>query len=149
MTLDDYTITTDKTRFDIVAIHAFLSQSYWSPGVPLAIVERAIANSLAFGVLLGEEQVGFARVITDRSTFAYLADVYILEAHRGIGLSKRLLQAIRTHEDLQQLRRFLLATKDAHELYARFGFKPLANPARMMEILNPDVYAGLQAPETP
>jgi len=135
-----YTITTDKRRFDLVAIHAFLSQTYWSPGIPIGVVARAIENSLAFGVLLDQEQVGFARVVTDKATFAYLADVYVLEAHRGKGLSKRLLEAIQAHDELQGLRRFLLTTKDAHGLYARFGFKELANPSRMMERWNPNAY---------
>jgi GNAT superfamily N-acetyltransferase len=140
MSLTEYSITTDKRRLDLNAIHAFLSQTYWSPGVPLDVLEKAIENSLAFGVLLGQEQVGFARVVTDKATFAYLADVYVLEAHRGKGLSKRLLEEIQVHEDLQGLRRFLLATKDAHGLYAQFGFQELANPSRMMEKLNPDAY---------
>jgi GNAT superfamily N-acetyltransferase len=140
---DEYTITTDRRRLDPVAIHAFLTQCYWSAGVPIAVVERAILNSLCFGLLHGEEQVGFARVVTDRATFAYLVDVYVLEAHRGKGLSKWLLEVIQGHEDLQGLRRFLLATKDAHRLYTQFGFKELANPSRMMEILNPCVYKAL------
>ena len=137
---DQYTITTDKRQLDLNAIHAFLSQTYWSPGVPKAVVERAIENSLAFGVFKGSEQVGFARVVTDKATFAYLADVYVLEAHRGKGLSKRLLEEIQAHEELQGLRRFLLATKDAHGLYAQFGFKQLANPSLMMERWNPNAY---------
>ena len=132
----DYTITSDPRRMDIVAIHAFLSRSYWSPGVSIQVVERAIANSLAFGILRGDEQVGFGRVITDKATFAYLADVYVLEAHRGKGLAKRLLEAIQAHDDLQGLRRFLLATRDAHGLYAQFGFRELAHPTRMMERRN-------------
>jgi GNAT superfamily N-acetyltransferase len=136
-----YTISTDRTRFDVAAIHAFLARSYWSPGIPLPTVERAIAHSLAFGVFDGVEQVGFARVVTDRATFAYLADVYILEEHRGRGLGRRLVETILAHEDLQGLRRFLLATRDAHALYAEFGFKPLAAPDRMMEIHDPHVYA--------
>jgi GNAT superfamily N-acetyltransferase len=135
-----YTITADVRRFDLVAIHAFLSQSYWSPGVPLSVVEKAIANSLAFGILLGDEQVGFARVVTDRATFGYLADVYVVDTHRGKGLSKRLLEVILAHHDLQGLRRFLLATRDAHSLYAQFGFTPLVNPPRLMEKWNPNVY---------
>ena len=137
---DQYTITTDKRQLDLNAIHAFQSQTYWSPGVPMAVVERAIENSLAFGVFEGNEQVGFARVVTDKATFAYLADVYVLEAHRGKGLSKRLLEEIQAHEELQGLRRFLLATKDAHRLYAQFGFKQLANPSLMMERWNPNAY---------
>ena len=137
----DYTITADQQRFDLIAVHAFLSRSYWSPGVPMAVVEKALANSVAFGLFLGDTQVGLARVVTDKATFAYLADVYVLEAHRGKGLSKRLLEAVLAHDDLQGLRRFLLATKDAHGLYAQFGFKALANPARMMERWHPDAYS--------
>lgn len=106
----------------------------------MVVVEKAIENSLAFGIFLGQEQVGFGRVITDKATFAYLADVYVLEAHRGKGLSKRLLEAILAHEELQGVRRFLLATQDAHGLYARFGFKQLANPSRMMERWNLNAY---------
>lgn len=138
--MTEYEITSDKTRLDVVAIHAFLSQTYWSPGIPLATVQKAIDHSLTFGVYLGAEQVGFARVITDKTTFAYLADVYILDAHRGKGLAKRLVASIQAHAELQGLRRFLLATKDAHGLYEQFGFKPLLNPTRMMEVLNPNTY---------
>src|SRR5256885_15801187 len=105
----DYTITTDRRRLDTAAIHAYLSRSYWSPGIPLPVVERAILNSMPFGLLHGAQQVGFARVVTDKATFAYLADVYVLEAHRGKGLSKWLLETIQAHEELQGLRRFLLA----------------------------------------
>ena len=140
MPVAGYEITTDKRRLNVAAIHAFLSHSYWSPGVPLSVVQRAIDNSLCFGILLQQEQIGFARVITDKATFAYLADVYVLESHRGKGLSKWLLQEIQRHEDLQGLRRFMLATKDAHGLYAAFGFTPLANPSRMMERFDPNVY---------
>lgn len=139
----DYIFTTDASRFDIAAIHAFLSRSYWSPGIPLEIVERTIQNSLCFGVLRGDEQVGFARVITDKTTFAYLADVYILEPHRGKGLSKRLLEMVLSHAELQSLRRFMLVTQDAHSLYSRFGFQELAHPERMMERVNPKVYEAL------
>jgi N-acetylglutamate synthase-like GNAT family acetyltransferase len=142
----DYTFTTDKRALDVAAIHAYLTRSYWSAGVPRAIVERAIANSLCFGVFHRKDQVGFARVITDKATFAYLADVYILEAHRGKGLSKRLLEFIQAQEDLRGLRRFMLATNDAHGLYRQFGFKELANPSRMMEIVNPDIYRDMTPP---
>ncbi len=138
--MSDYEITTDPARFDVQAIHAFLSSSYWSPGVPRAVVERAIENSLCFGVLLGNAQVGFGRVITDRATLAYLADVYVLEEHRGKGLSKRLLDAVVSHPELHGLRRMLLATRDAHTLYAKYGFTPLAAPERMMEVHRPNVY---------
>jgi GNAT superfamily N-acetyltransferase len=136
----EYEISTKPERLDIAVIHAFLTQSYWSPGIPRAVVERAICNSLCFGVYRGAEQIGFARVVTDKATFAYLADVFILEAHRGKGLSKWLMQIVKGHEDLQGLRRFMLGTKDAHDLYKQFEFSELANPSRMMEILKPDVY---------
>jgi GNAT superfamily N-acetyltransferase len=142
--MDAYEITCDKARLDTGAIHRFLSQSYWSPGIPRTIVERAIANSLCFGVLLHQEQVGFARVVTDGATFAYLADVYILPEHRGMGLGSRLMEQVMGHPDLQGLRRFLLATRDAHSLYAKFGFQPLSRPDRIMEIHDPNVYVESQ-----
>lgn len=138
----EYAVSTDAQRFDVAVIHGYLSQSYWSPGIPLAVVERAIANSLCFGVFRGAEQVGFARVVTDRATFAYLADVFILEAHRGKGLAKRLVREILEHGDLQGLRRWLLATRDAHDLYRKFGFKELGHPSSMMEVRDPDAYKG-------
>jgi len=142
-----YEITCDKARLDTGAIHSFLSQSYWSPGIPRAIVERAIANSLCFGVLHESQQVGFARVVTDKATFAYLADLYILPEHRGKGLARRLMDQLIRHPDLQGLRRMLLATRDAHALYAKFGFRPLAAPERFMEVHNPNAYASSeQAP---
>lgn len=138
---DPYEIKNDPARMDVPAIHAFLSQTYWSPDIPMAVVQRAIANSLCFGVFSGNEQVGFARVITDKATFAYLADVYILEAHRGKGLSRRIMEQVIAHPDLQGLRRMLLATRNAHALYAQYGFKPLAAPDRMMEVHRPNAYA--------
>ncbi len=142
--MNTYEISSDPGRLQLDAIHAFLARSYWSPGVPRAVVARAIAHSLCFGIYAGAEQVGFARVVTDRATFAYLADVYVLEAHRGQGLAARLVAHIQAHPDLQGLRRFLLATRDAHGLYARFGFRPVAAPDRLMEIRDPDPYgAGL------
>ena len=132
--VNTYDISTDPSRLQLDAIHAYLTRSYWSPGVPREIVERAIAHSLCFGVYHGESQVGFARVVTDTATFAYLADVYVLEEHRGQGLSRRLVEQIQAHPRLQGLRRFLLATRDAHGLYAQFGFKPVGKPQSMMEI---------------
>ena len=134
--VNTYDISTDPTRLQPAVIHAYLTRSYWSPGIPKEVVERAIANSLCFGIYLGAAQVGFARVVTDKATFAYLADVYVLEEHRGQGLSKRLVETIQSHAELQGLRRFLLATRDAHRLYAQFGFRPLAAPERMMELRN-------------
>lgn len=139
----EYAISTDTKRLDLATIHAYLTQSYWSPGIPRAVVERAVANSLCFGVYRGAEQVGFARVVTDRATVAYLADVFVLEPHRGKGLSKWLMAFIKDHEDLQGLRRFMLATKYAHGLYTQFGFTELANPSLMMEILKTNVYQAL------
>ena len=136
----DYEVSDDKHRLDITVIHAYLTQSYWSPGVPRAVVERAIEGSLCFGVYRQSLQVGFARVVTDKATFAYLADVFVLEAHRGQGLAKRLMQNIAVHPDLQGLRRFMLATRDAHTLYQQFGFTEVAHPSRLMEILRPGVY---------
>jgi GNAT superfamily N-acetyltransferase len=136
-----YEISTDPARFDVTAIHAFLAQSYWSPGVPRSTIERAIANSLCFGAFWQGQQVGFARMVTDRATFAYLCDVYVLEEHRGRGLAQELMNHIVRHPDLQGLRRMMLATRDAHGLYARYGFKPLAAPDLMMEVHRPNVYS--------
>ena len=132
--VNTYDISTDPSRLQLDAIHAYLTRSYWSPGIPKDVVARAIANSMCFGLYLGETQVGFARVVTDQATFAYLADVYVLEAHRGQGLSKRLVAAIQAHPGLQGLRRFMLATRDAHGLYVQFGFNALSKPQSMMEI---------------
>lgn len=147
----EYEISTDPALLDVTVIHTFLTQSYWSPGIPRVVVERAISNSLCFGLYRKAEraspgskaqsqQVGFARVVTDKATFAYLADVFVLDAHRGKGLSKWLIQIIKEHKDLQGLRRFLLATKDAHRLYQQFEFRELSNPSSMLEIVKPDVY---------
>ena len=140
-----YEISSDPARLDLDAIHDFLSQSYWSPGIPRSVVERAIANSLCFGVYRSGVQVGFARVITDKATFAYLAEVFILSEHQGQGLAQRLLTEVLQHPELQGLRRMLLFTRDAHTLYAKFGFKPLANPERVMDLHWPDVYADSKA----
>lgn len=135
-----YEISTDRKRLDIDAIHAFLTQSYWSPGIPRATVARAIENSLCFGAFCDGQQVGFARMVTDKTTFAYLCDVYVLEEHRGRGLSKQLMDHVVKHPDLQGLRRMMLATRDAHGLYAQYGFTPLSAPDRIMEVLRPDIY---------
>ncbi len=143
--MNTYDISTDPSRLQLDAIHAYLTRSYWSPGIPKDVVARGIAHSLCFGVYQAQAQVGFARVITDRASFAYLADVYVLEEHRGQGLSKRLVAEILAHPDLQGLRRVLLATADAHGLYAQFGFQALAAPDRMMEIRNPPAWLRLEA----
>jgi GNAT superfamily N-acetyltransferase len=136
-----FTISTDPARLDVALIHSFLAErSYWARGIPLDVLRRAIAGSLCFGIYEGNQQVGFARAITDRATFAYLGDVFVLETHRGQGLSKWLLECILAHPDLQGLRRFNLVTADAHGLYQAFGFGPLAHPERHLEIVRPDVY---------
>jgi GNAT superfamily N-acetyltransferase len=137
----EYVLVTHPADIDTQAVHAFLTEAYWSRGIPLAVVERAIQNSLCFGFKFQGQQVAFARVITDRATFGYLADVYVLESHRGQGLSKRLMQAIQAHPELQNLRRQMLATRDAHGLYSGFGYKPVATPERLMEIFVPNIYS--------
>ena len=142
--MTNYRISSAHDELDIQLIHDFISRSYWGEGVPRAIIEKAINNSLCFGVFADPGgQVGFARVITDRATFAYLADVFILDTHRGKGLAKKLIAHIAEHPDLQGLRRMMLATRDTHGLYAAYGFKSLANPNTFMEIWNPDVYRNL------
>ncbi|HEY1460495.1 MAG TPA: GNAT family N-acetyltransferase [Casimicrobiaceae bacterium] len=134
-------LSTDPARLDRTLIHEFLSeQSYWATGVPRAVIERAIEHSLCFGVYRQGTQVAFARVVTDHATFAYLADVFVQPAYRGSGIAKWMLGTIVNHPDLQGLRRFILATRDAHGLYARFGFAPLANPGRFLERFAPDPY---------
>ena len=135
-----YEVSTDRSRFDVDLIHNFLCSSYWAADMPRDVLDRAIRHALCFGVLRGQTQVAFARVITDYATFAYLSDLFVVPEHRGRGVSKLLMRSILDHPELQGLRRFLLATKDAHGLYAQFGFKPLANPDDFMSIHNPDVY---------
>ena len=126
---DGFEVSTDPARLDIDRIHRFLTQSYWSPGIPRGVAERAIANSLPFGLYTRSgEQVGFARVVTDRATYAYLADVYVEAERRGGGLGKFLVGCVMAHPELQGMRRWALATADAHGLYARYGFGPPANP---------------------
>ena len=130
----DYFISTDPNQLDLRLIHDFISnQSYWGQGRKLETVQLALDNSLNFGVYKNDEQVGFARVVTDYCTFAWLADVFVVEAHRGVGLSKWLMEVIISHPRLINMRRWVLATKDAHDLYARFGFKPMLQPERWME----------------
>jgi GNAT superfamily N-acetyltransferase len=121
-------------------VHAFLTRSYWAQGVPREVVLRSVRHSLCFGAYDGGRQVAFARVITDRATFAYLADVFVVESHRGRGIARRLMSVIRAHPDLQGLRRWSLATRDAHGLYRQFGFTALASPGLWMELHDPDVY---------
>jgi GNAT superfamily N-acetyltransferase len=130
---DGYLISTDASMLDLEVVHGYLSRSYWAAGVPEDVVRRSIENSLCFGVYWGEEQAGFARVVTDRATFAYLADVFVLDEHRGQGIGKWLLEVILSHPDLQGLRRWMLATRDAHDLYRRYAFTELARPGIFME----------------
>lgn len=141
VTNGEYTISTDKARLDLDVIHDFLTtKTYWSVGVSLDVVERAINNSLCFGVYRDDKQVAFARVITDQATMAYLSDVFVLEEHRGKGLSKWLVEVILDDERLQGLRRFILVTKDAHSLYSRYGFETVETEG-YMEIYQPNVYS--------
>ena len=135
-----FTISTEKEKLDIELIHTFLNRTYWAEGISKETIRRSIEGSLCFGVFENDKQVGFARMITDKATFAYLADVFIIEEYRGRGLSKWLMEIIMSHPDLQGLRRMILATKDAHGLYKQFGFTPLINVDRWMHILDPDVY---------
>ena len=137
---DGFTISTEKEKLDIELIHSFLNRTYWAEGISKETIRRSIEGSLCFGVFENDKQVGFARMITDKATFAYLADVFIIEEYRGRGLSKWLMEVIMSHPDLQGLRRMILATKDAHGLYKQFGFTPLINVDRWMHILDPDVY---------
>lgn len=139
-TKDEFLITTDKRKIDALYIHQFLSRSYWAEGIPLETVEHSIEGSLCFSVVYLNHQVGFARVVTDEATFAYLADVFIDENFRGKGLSRWLMEVIMSYPALQGLRRFMLATRDAHGLYAKFGFEPLTHVDRWMQIHHPDVY---------
>jgi GNAT superfamily N-acetyltransferase len=137
---DTYTISTDPARLDLDLIHQYLTHSYWAEGIPPDLVERSIENSMPFGIFDGERQVGFARVITDRATFAYLADVFVLESHRGRGLSRWLMEVIMAHPELQGLRRWMLATRDAQGLYAKFGFSAPSGPGSLMQILRVGLY---------
>lgn len=136
----EYSISTDPTRLDVEAIHSYLARAYWCEGIPRRTLERAIANSLCFGLFQGKDQVGLARFITDSATYAYLCDVYVLEDHRGKGLGKWLMECVLAHPACPGLRRFSLATRDAHGLYRQFGFRELSKPESMMEILRPDIY---------
>ena len=129
----DYTISCDPKRLDLGVVHGFLTTSYWALGVSEDVVRRSIEHSLCFGVYDHENQVGFARVITDRATFAYLADVFILDSHQGHGLGMWLIETIVAHAELSGLRRWILVTRDAHDLYRKYGFTELRNPERFME----------------
>jgi aspartate racemase len=144
-----YWVSSEPRDIDFAAVHAYLSRSYWSPNIPRALVERAASWSIVFGLFHDTEQIGYARVISDRSTFAYLADVYVLEAHRGQGGARRLMEAVNRHPELQGLRRFMLVTRDAHGLYARHGFEPIRSPERFMQRLQADAFAQPAQPAPP
>jgi GNAT superfamily N-acetyltransferase len=137
---DAFTISTEKERLDREVIHEFLRGSYWAKGIPREMVDRSIENSLCFGLYDGENLVGFARVITDNATFGYLSDVFVLESHRGRGLATWFMEVVLAHPDLRGIRRWMLATADAHGLYRKVGFAALSKPERIMEKLLPDPY---------
>jgi GNAT superfamily N-acetyltransferase len=140
-TRNGFLISTDKSKLDVDVIFDYLSnRSYWAKGVPLEKVKRAIENSMCFGVYDGEILIGFARIITDKATIAYIGDVFILESHRGKGLSKWLMDCILKHPELQGFRRWILLTKDAHGLYKQFGFNAPEEPETYMELRKKDVY---------
>lgn len=135
-----FQISTSLDRLDGDAVHAYLTRSYWAPGIPRDLVERSLRNSLCFGLYEGNRQIGLARVITDGATFAYLCDVYVLEEYRGQGLAKWMMACVRSHPALQGLRRFVLITRDAHGLYEQYDFTPLGKPEGYMEIRRPHAY---------
>ena len=139
---DLYEISTDPARLDINAMHAYLVRSYWSPGIPYATVERAARHSLCFGLYekTTGKQVGLSRVVTDHATFAYLCDVYVLEEHRGRGLGKFMMHTVMAHPALTGARRAMLGTRDAHGLYAQYGFRAPPGDGVLMQILRPDMY---------
>jgi GNAT superfamily N-acetyltransferase len=137
-----YRVSSDPERLQLDVIHGYLSRrSYWAAGIPRDVVQRALRGSLCFGLYDDDRQIGFSRVVTDRATFAYLADVFVLEEYRHRGLGNWMIGCVLAHPDLQGLRRFHLGTRDAHALYARHGFVPLKNPSRFMEIYRPDAYS--------
>jgi GNAT superfamily N-acetyltransferase len=136
----EFVVSTDRSRLDLDMVHGYLASSYWAAGMPRALLERSIENSLIFGIYTPTRQVGFARVISDLATYAYLSDVFVLEEYRGRGLSKWLIECILAHPDLQGLRRFALFTRDARGLYERYGFGPSRSTSVYLERWTPNVY---------
>jgi GNAT superfamily N-acetyltransferase len=136
----EFTVSTDPERLDLDVVYGFLTECYWAKGIPRDVVARSIKNSLCFGLYADGKQVGFARVISDYATYAYIGDVFVLDSFRGAGLGKWLMECIMRHPRLQGLRRWSLVTRDAHGLYAQLGFKPLKEPQNHMELHRPDVY---------
>ena len=141
----EFLLSTDRRRLDLDLVHGFLTKSYWAKGIPREVVARSIENSLCFGVYVGDKQIGFARVISDFATYAYIGDVFVLDSFRGHGLGKWMMQQIMAHPRLQDLRRWSLCTRDAHDLYAQVGFGPPRSPQNYMEKLDPLVYQNSQA----
>ncbi len=137
-----YSLTADRGRIDVEAVHAFLTRSFWASGISRELVAKSIAHSLCFGVFDRQAQVAFARVVTDRATYAYLCDVYVLAAYRGKGLATWMMAFVMKHPDLQGLRRFQLVTRDAHALYRPLGFTAPGHPERQMELFRPGLYSG-------
>lgn len=138
----EFLVSTDPARLDPRAIHGYLASSYWAERIPLDLVERMLAGSLCFGLYRGDRQIGLTRVITDRATFAYLCDVYVLPQWQGLGLGGWMIECVMTSPQLQGLRRWMLVTRDAHRLYERVGFTVVAEPGRVMEIVRPGLYRG-------
>lgn len=137
----EYLVTNDPARVDLDVVHGYLTESYWAKGIPREIVQRAIENAIPFSLLAGDRLIGFARVVSDRATVAYLGDVFVLPEHRGQGLSVWLMECVMSHPELQGLRRWILLTRDAHKLYEKTGWKSIAKPDRWMERWDPEVYA--------
>jgi GNAT superfamily N-acetyltransferase len=144
---DSFVVSCDPSDQDVDVIHTFLTESYWAKGIPRETVARSIRGSLCFALRDGSRQVGFARVISDRATIAYLGDVFVLSEYRGRGLGKWLVECVLAHPELQGMRRWMLGTRDAHGLYRQFGFTPVAAPEKLMERRDPNVYAA--PPEPP
>jgi GNAT superfamily N-acetyltransferase len=147
--LGECLISTDRSLLDLAVIHAFLTSCYWARGISVELVQRSVSHSLCFGVYDRGEQVGFSRVISDYATYAYIGDVFVLQSHRGRGLSKWMMECMMAHPALQGLRCWTLLTRDAHGLYARFGFVPLKDSERYMERHDPDVYVAARGKELP
>ncbi|HEX5056565.1 MAG TPA: GNAT family N-acetyltransferase [Gammaproteobacteria bacterium] len=141
---EEFTITDRHEDLDMGSVHSFLRESYWAKGIPRMVLEKAVANSVCFGLYRDSRQIGFGRAVTDRATFAYLSDIFVVEAYRGLGLGKWLVSCMLGHPELQGLRRWLLATRNAHGLYGKNGFAALRRPEWFMEINDPDIY--LQTP---
>ena len=142
---DGFTVSTDRQKLDRDAIHRFLAESYWARGIPRDVVDRSIENSVCFGLYAEEKMIGFARVISDAATFGYLSDVFVLPSHRGRGLAAWFMEIVMGHPDFRGIRRWMLATADAHGLYRKVGFTQLSRPERIMEKPLPDAYgAGRQ-----